>query len=69
MYIEDGFSLNLAAARVNRNLKKDDVANEIGVTTRTISNWEDGRTTPDGKHLVKLSEMYQTPLSMLRLEP
>ena len=69
MYIEDGFSLNLASARVNRNLKKDYVANEVGVSSRTLSNWEDGKTTPDAKNLIRLSEIYQTPLSLLRLEP
>ncbi len=69
MYIEDDFSLNLVAARVNRNLTRDEAAKQTGVTSRTLANWEHGKTAPDAKHLMKLTQIYQVPAALLRFDP
>ena len=69
MYIEDGFTLNLAAARCNANLSRPEVAEAVGVSDQTISNWEHFKSTPNAKHLVALSELYKVPIAMIRLTP
>lgn len=69
MYIDDGFTLNLVAARKNRNLSRKNVADTVGVTERTVASWETGKTTPNAKALVMLADMYRVPVSMIRLNP
>ena len=69
LYIDDGFSLNLMAARVNRNLSREEVANKVGVTSRTIQSWENGKTVPDARKVVALSKLYDTPATLFRFDP
>lgn len=69
MYIEDGFTLNLMAARVNRSLSREDVASKVGVTPRTIQSWENGKTVPDARKVVALAKLYDTPASLFRFDP
>lgn len=69
MYIEDGFTLNLVAARKNRNLSRKTVAETVGVTERTIGSWENCVTSPSAKQVAILSDLYQVPSSLLRFTP
>lgn len=52
--------LTLKAWRVNTNLSREEVANIIGKTERTIYNWENGVQIPDKSNLEKLAEIYHT---------
>lgn len=38
--------ITLASARVNAGLTQDQASQEIGVTKKTLSNWERGVTVP-----------------------
>ena len=69
MYIDDGFTLNLAAARHNKNLSRKQVAEACHVTDRTIASWEQGKTVPDARKVVILSNIFGVPASMLRFTP
>ncbi|HFW3714901.1 TPA: XRE family transcriptional regulator [Salmonella enterica subsp. enterica serovar 6,7:y:-] len=43
-------------ARRNLNVTQDVLAKRIGITKATISQWESGTTTPNGKNLINLAE-------------
>ena len=38
--------VTLKAARINRGLTQEDVANELNVTKKTVGSWEMGKTMP-----------------------
>ncbi|ELN2738931.1 XRE family transcriptional regulator [Pluralibacter gergoviae] len=43
-------------ARRNSQMTQDALAKRIGLTKATISQWESGSTTPNGKNLINLAE-------------
>lgn len=51
-------TFTLKACRINKNLKIADVAAYIGVSERTIINWEKYDTIPKSDHLRELGELY-----------
>lgn len=69
MYIDDGFTINLVAARHNKNLSRKQVAEACDVSERTVANWEQGNTVPDARKVVILSDLFKIPASMLRFTP
>ena len=40
------FQISMASARVNANLTQDEIACKMGVSKRTVVNWEKGRVVP-----------------------
>lgn len=38
--------ISLRAARVDKNLTQDELAQKVDVSKETIANWENGRTMP-----------------------
>lgn len=48
----------LRSARVQANVSVKDAAKHIGVTTRTILNYETGKSSPKVDDAIKLSEHY-----------
>lgn len=42
--------------RIEKNLTQQELANQLNVTDKTISNWETGRRLPDISLLVDLSK-------------
>lgn len=61
-------SQRLQNRRKELNLTQEDVAIIIHVSRQTISNWETGRTLPDIKSLVLLSDIYEISLDKLLKE-
>ena len=51
-------TFTLKACRVNKNLKVNEVAKKLGVTDRTVINWEKYNTIPKGNYLRALSDLY-----------
>lgn len=51
--------------RKEKNLTQEDLANEIGVTRQTISNWELNETVPDLEQSKKLSNIFKVSLDEL----
>lgn len=55
-------------ARINANLTQENVAEALGVSRQTISNWENEKTYPDIVSVVKLSDLYDISLDHLLKE-
>ena len=53
----------LRNARIENNMKQQDVADILGIKPNTLSNWEKGRTEPDIDTFVKLCDIYQIDCS------
>lgn len=55
--------------RIVHSLSQEDLAEQLGVSRQTISNWENDRTVPALDYMKKLCEEYQLSLDQLfRLE-
>lgn len=54
--------------RVQRNLTQEQVATEIFVSQKSISNWERGKTFPDIDSLIRLANFYELSLDTILLE-
>ncbi|HEM5684483.1 TPA: helix-turn-helix transcriptional regulator [Streptococcus suis] len=48
--------------RLTHNLSQEALAEQLGVSRQTISNWENDRTVPALDYMKKLSEEYQLSL-------
>ena len=59
--------ITLAAARVNADLKQEPAAKLIGITAKTLRNYEQGKTAIPGHILKKAAKVYGIPEEMIRL--
>lgn len=55
----------LKLRRVELNLTQEYVAEVLGITRQTISNWENGRSYPDIERMIRLSDVYSLSLDEL----
>lgn len=55
----------IKAARVAAQLTQEQVAEALGVTRQTLSNWENGKTYPDIVSVIKMSDLYGVSLDHL----
>lgn len=62
------FKISLEAARVNAKMSQKAAAQAVGVNVTTLSNWENGRTSPDVDKFKKLCELYDCPSDLIFLE-
>ena len=51
--------------REEKNLRQSDLARETGIDQRTISNYETGKSNPDGFALVKLADFFNVSVDYL----
>lgn len=58
----------LQRARTKANLTQEQVAEALGVSRQTISNWENEKTYPDILSVITLSDLYQVSLDYLLKE-
>lgn len=58
-------SIKLKKARLEGNLTQEAVAEKVGVTRQTISNWENGKSYPDIVSIIILSDVYEMTLDSL----
>lgn len=61
------FQITLIAARVNKSLKQKEAAKLIGVTPKTLRNYEKGITHIPAHRLKKAAEIYNIPENMIRI--
>lgn len=52
-------------ARMEANLTQEQIAEALGVSRQTISNWETGKTYPDIVSVIKMSDLYDVSLDLL----
>ena len=55
----------LKEARMETKLTQEQVAEEIGVSRQSISNWENEKSLPDIISVIKLSDLYNVSLDTL----
>lgn len=55
----------LKAARLQSGMTQEKVAEAIGVSRQSISNWENDKTYPDVINIIALSDLYQVSLDHL----
>lgn len=55
----------LKMRRNELKLTQDYVAEKLGITRQTISNWKNGRSYPDIERIIRLSELYELSLDEL----
>ena len=48
----------LKEARSKAGMKQEELAQQIGVSRQTVSNWENNRSYPDIASVMKLSDLY-----------
>ena len=55
-------------ARIAAQLTQEQVADALGVSRQTISNWENGKTYPDIVSVIRMSDLYDISLDLLLKE-
>lgn len=61
--------ITLKAARINRNLTQAEAAQQLGVSRKTISNWEMGTTYPSVEKFMQIEEVYGLSYDELEFLP
>lgn len=56
---------NIKAIRKSKGLSQEELAIKLNVVRQTISKWEQGLSVPDADMLISISEVFQTPVSIL----
>lgn len=58
-------SENIKAIRKSKGLSQQELAVKLNVVRQTVSKWEQGLSVPDSDMLISISEVLETPVSML----
>ena len=56
---------NMKAIRKSKGLSQQELAIKLNVVRQTISKWEQGLSVPDSDMLISISEVLETPVSVL----
>ncbi|NLE25166.1 MAG: helix-turn-helix transcriptional regulator [Clostridiaceae bacterium] len=56
---------NIKAIRKSKGLSQEELAIKLNVVRQTISKWEQGLSVPDSDMLIDISEVLETPVSVL----
>ncbi len=56
---------NIKSIRKTKGLSQEELAIKLNVVRQTISKWEQGLSVPDSEMLVSISEVLETPVSVL----
>lgn len=56
---------NIKTIRKAKGLSQEELAVKLNVVRQTVSKWEHGLSVPDSEMLVSLSEVLETPVSIL----
>ena len=59
------FNENLKRLRKEKGFSQEELAVKLNVVRQTISKWEKGLSVPDAQLLISLSEILETPVSVL----
>ena len=56
---------NIKERRKSKGLSQEELAIKLNVVRQTISKWEQGLSVPDSEMLISISEVLETPVSIL----
>ena len=63
------YKVTIRAARVNVGLSQEESANRIGVSKKTLGNWENGITFPPADKIPAICDLYGVPYDRLNFLP
>lgn len=63
------FQITVRAARVNVGLLQKEAAKHLGVSNKTLGNWENGITFPPADKIPAICELYGVPYDYLNFLP
>ena len=63
------FKISIRAARVNVGLSQKEAAEQLGVSNKTLCNWENGITFPPADKIPAICELYGVPYDYLNFLP
>lgn len=61
--------ITIKAARVNVGLSQKEAAERLGVSNKTLGNWENGITYPPVDKIPDICNLYGVPYDMLNFLP
>ena len=61
--------ISLRAARVNAGLSQKEVADSLGISNKTLSNWENGDTFPSVEKIERLCQLYDLSYDEINFLP
>lgn len=61
--------ISIRAARVNVGLSQKEAATHLGVSTKTLCNWENGITFPSADKIPAICELYGVSYDQLNFLP
>ena len=61
--------ISIRAARVNAGFSQKDAADLLGVSNKTLGNWEKGITFPSADKIPAICELYGVPYDLLNFLP
>ena len=61
--------LSIKAARVNKGFSQKEAARRIGVSNKTLGNWENGITYPSADKIIAICELYGVSYDNLNFLP
>ncbi len=61
--------ITLKAARVNAGLTQKEAATSLGVSNKTLSNWENGVSVPKANQIDPICSLYNVPYDSLIFLP
>ena len=61
--------ITIRAARVNAGYSQKEAADRLGVSNKTIGNWENGVTFPPADKIVAICELYGVSYDNLNFLP
>jgi len=56
---------NLKTLRKNKGLSQEELSVKLNVVRQTVSKWEQGLSVPDAEMLISISEVFDTPVSII----
>lgn len=56
---------NIKSIRKSKGLSQEELAIKLNVVRQTISKWEQGLSVPDSEMIIAISEVFETPVSIL----
>lgn len=59
--------ITLRAARTNAGYTQQEIADKLGVSNKTVVNWETGKVKPSFSVLYTLSGLYKIPMDCIIL--
>ena len=63
--MENKFSEQISALRVENNLSRSQLAQKLGVSVRLISYWENGKRECDFDMLIKIANLFSVSIDYL----